>query len=91
MAAAQSRSLSSGVFPRCARGISRAVAEHPDFVVLMMLMLDRRDGVGHVGPFAPYGATSKGRMRHSRGHFASGASRRDVEHAERLARSPWPS
>jgi AcrR family transcriptional regulator len=86
---AQSRWLSSGDLPAFLRGIGRAVAEHPDFVrVLMMLMLDRRDGV----PAARQAVRAvwrdvEGRMRRIlAAHFALGASRRDVELAERLAR-----
>ena len=86
---AQSRWLSSGDLPAFLRGIARAVAEHPDFVrVLMMLMLDRRGGV----PAARQAVRAvwrdvEGRMsRILATHFALGESRRDVELAERLAR-----
>jgi len=86
---AQSRWLSSGDLPAFLRGIGRAVAEHPDFVrVLMMLMLDRRDGV----PAARQAVRAvwrdvEGRMRRIlASHFALGSSRPDVQLAERLAR-----
>jgi AcrR family transcriptional regulator len=86
---AQSRWLSSGDLPGFLRGIGRAVGEHPDFVrVLMMLMLDRRDGV----PAARQAVRAvwrdvEGRMRSILAtHFAIGASRREVDLAERLAR-----
>jgi AcrR family transcriptional regulator len=85
----QSRWLSSGDLPAFLRGIGRAVAEHPEFVrLLMMLMLDRRDGV----PAARRAVRAvwrdvEGRMRRILAtHFTLGASRRDVELAERLAR-----
>jgi AcrR family transcriptional regulator len=87
---AQSRWLSSGGdLPVLLHDIGRAVAEHPDFVrVLMMLMLDRRDGV----PAARQAMRAvwrdvEGRMRRILAtHFGLGSSRRDAELAERLAR-----
>jgi AcrR family transcriptional regulator len=87
---AQSRWLSSGGdLPVLLHNIGRAVAEHPDFVrVLMMLMLDRRDGV----PAARQAMRAvwrdvEGRMRRILAtHFGLGSSRRDAELAERLAR-----
>ncbi len=87
---AQSRWHSSGGdLPTFLRGIGRAVAEHPDFVrVLMMPMLDRRDGM----PAARQAMRAvwrdvEGRMRRILAtHFGLGSSRRDTELAERLAR-----
>src|SRR5262245_19886858 len=86
---AQSRWLASGDLPEFLRGIGRAVAEHPDFVrVLMMLMLDRRDGVpaARQAVRAVWRDVEERMRRILASHFALGASRRDGELAERLAR-----
>jgi AcrR family transcriptional regulator len=71
------------------RGISHAVSEHPDFVrLLMMLMLDRRDGV----PAARQAMRAVWRRvegdveRLLCEHFELGATKRDRDFAARLAR-----
>jgi AcrR family transcriptional regulator len=87
---AQSYLLSyGGDLPEFLRASGHAVSEHPDFVrLLMMLMLDRRDGT----PAAREAMRAvwqdvEGRVRHVLAdHFGLGTSERDVALADRLAR-----
>jgi AcrR family transcriptional regulator len=78
-----------GELPQFLRAISEAVAEHPDFVrLLMMLSLDRRDGL----PAAREAMRAvwrdvEGRIRRVLAdHFRLGAGARDAALADRLAR-----
>lgn len=87
---AQARWLSlGGDLPGFLRASGEAVAEHPDFVrLLMMLMLDQRDGM----PAAREAMRTvwrdvEGRVRRVLAEsFGLGSTRRDAELAERLAR-----
>jgi AcrR family transcriptional regulator len=87
---AQSRWLSDGGdLPAFLRETGRAVSEHPDFVrLLMMLMLDRRDGVTAArDAMRAVWRDVEGRMRHVLAdHFDLRSSETDLELAERLAR-----
>jgi AcrR family transcriptional regulator len=87
---AQSRWLSyGGDLPAFLRATGRAVSEHPDFVrLLMMLMLDRRDGVTAArDAMRAVWRDVEGRMRHVLAdHFDLRSSEPDLELAERLAR-----
>jgi AcrR family transcriptional regulator len=87
---AQSRWLSSGGdLPEFLRATGEAVAEHPDFVrMLMMLMLDRRDGVPAArDAMRAVWRDVEGRMRHVLAeHFGLRPDGDDAELAERLGR-----
>jgi AcrR family transcriptional regulator len=87
---AQSRWLSNtSDLPAFLRATGRAVSEHPDFVrLLMMLMLDRRDGVTAArDAMRAVWRDVEGRMRHVLAdHFDLRSSESDLELAERLAR-----
>jgi AcrR family transcriptional regulator len=80
---------SSSDLPAFLRATGQAVSEHPDFVrLLMMLMLDRRDGVPAArDAMRALWREVEGRMRQVLAdHFGLRSSERDLELAERLAR-----
>jgi AcrR family transcriptional regulator len=87
---AQDRWLSYGSdLPAFLRATGRAVSEQPEFVrLLMMLMLDRRDGVTAArDAMRAVWREVEGRMRHVLAeHFDLRSSKSDLELAERLAR-----
>ena len=87
---AQSRWFTfGGNLPEFLRATGQAVAEHPDFVrLLMMLMLDRRDGVLPTREaIRAVWRDVESRMRYVlANHFGLGSSDGDDELAERLAR-----
>jgi len=87
---AQSRWLSNtNDLPAFLRATGRAVSEHPDFVrLLMMLMLDRRDGVTAArDAMRAVWRDVEGRMRRVLAdHFDLRSGKSDLELAERLAR-----